>query len=97
MDSHPYEGEATARVKEQEEAYLIAASFTRVVHEVDALDPHQALSRWLTDEGLDGYLPRWSVARGEAQVYGLQSGTAMERAVVMPQSADVLSEVMENA
>jgi len=94
MDSHPYEGEATARVEEQEEAFLVVASFTRVVHEVDALDAHQALERWAKSHDLTGYLPRWSAPAGEAQVFGLQSGEIMERAVMMPLSADVLPEVV---
>jgi len=92
--SHPYEGEATRQMQAQQETYLIVTSITRVAHEVDALDPHQALERWAKAHDLTGYLPRGSAPSGEAQVFGLQSGEIMERAAVMPKGADVLPEVV---
>ena len=70
---------------------------TRTVHITYGLNAHDALRRWAIDTGLTDYLPRWSAPSGEAQVFGLQSGEVMERAVVMPKGADVLSEVVQNA
>jgi len=96
-DPGPYHGEAIRRTKTRDKTFLVVASFTRCVHKVDAIDPHQALERWARDHDLTGYLPRWSAPSGQAQVFGLQSGDIMERVVVMPRGADVLSEVVENA
>jgi len=93
-DPGPYHGEAIRRTSTREKTFLVVASLTRCVHEVDAIDPHQALERWAIDTGLTGYLPRWSAPAGEAQVFGLQSGEIMERAVVMPKNADVLPGVV---
>jgi len=96
-DPGPHHGEAIRRTQTREKTFLVVTSFTRCVHEVDAIDPHQALERWARDHDLTGYLPRWSAPSGEAQVFDLQSGEIMERAAVMPADADVLSEVVENA